>query len=138
MLGKPPVERFWDYVSKAPNSCWPWTGTRDEKGYGRHYVGRDQLKAHRYSYELLVGPIPAGLVIDHLCRNTSCVNPDHLEPVTNRENNRRGAVLITACPQGHPYDERNTVLDGKGHRTCRECRRVRTALWRARRRGVTT
>lgn len=130
-LGMSPEERFWLYVDKASEGCWMWTGVRDEKGYGRHHIGRKPVKAHRYSYELLVGPIPPGLVIDHLCRVTSCVNPDHLEPVTGAENTRRGNSVKEACPQGHPYNERNSLKFRASGRVCRECNRLRSARWRA-------
>jgi hypothetical protein len=84
-------------------------------------------QAHRYAYELLVGPIASGLVLDHLCRNPGCVNPKHLEPVTDRENTRRGISSAaenakkTHCYRGHPFDERNTYVNLKGKRACREC-----------------
>jgi hypothetical protein len=85
---------------------------------------------HRVAYELLVGPIPEGLELDHLCRNTRCVNPEHLEPVTGRENLMRAVsswaaknAAKTHCPQGHPYDEENTKVKRDGGRACRACGR---------------
>jgi hypothetical protein len=87
--------------------------------------------AHRVSYELLVGPIPQGLQLDHLCRNRRCINPAHLEPVTSRENTMRGETVAAAnasrdhCPSGHPYSDSNTIALGKGGRKCRECDRTR-------------
>lgn len=134
-LGLSAEDRFWIYVERG-DSCWQWTGVRDEKGYGRHHLGRKPVKAHRFSYELLVGPIAPGLVIDHLCRNPGCVKPDHLEPVTAAENTRRGNSIKAACPKGHPYDERNTLITKSGGRACRECNRLNSARWRAERRGV--
>jgi hypothetical protein len=75
----------------AEGDCWLWTGVKNKAGYGEHYYPyRRKAMAHRYIYELLVGPIPAGLPLDHLCRVPACVNPDHLEPVTVGENTRRG------------------------------------------------
>ena len=88
--------------------------------------------AHRFSYELHVGPIPTGLTLDHLCRNTLCVNPAHLEPVTMRENILRGyspsanGARATHCPHGHPYNERNTgITKTNGARFCRTCHNQR-------------
>lgn len=87
--GLSPAERFYRYVARQRNGCWNWTGGTT-KGYGSFSaVGRKKVYAHRFSWELHRGPIPDGLVIDHLCRNTRCVNPDHLEPVTQLENVRR-------------------------------------------------
>jgi hypothetical protein len=125
-------------------ACWIWTGTKGN-GYGYFWDGRRNAQAHRFSYEMHVGPIPAGLTLDHLCRNPSCVNPAHLEPVTlavnlarsdrsrpmNGEHNRSK----THCPQGHPYDEENTARDLRdGGRYCRTCKREKA---RERRRRLT-
>lgn len=107
--------------------CWEWTGARDKHGYGRFESPHGYL-AHRFFWIELVGPIP-GLVIDHLCRNTRCCNPDHLEPVTQAENMRRahGAAAMhaakTHCPRGHEYTTENTYIDKRGSRNCRACRR---------------
>jgi hypothetical protein len=114
----------------ADGDCWVWTGARTSKGYG-NINGR---AAHRLVYEALVGPIPVGLWIDHLCRNRPCVNPDHLEPVPPRENVIRGAGLAAAkagqthCVNGHLFDEANTRYETRGNyqrRSCRACARVR-------------
>ncbi len=89
------------------------------------------MRAHRFAYELLVGPIPDGLVIDHLCRVRHCVNPAHMEPVTRWENTLRGgsfsavAARQTHCVNGHPFDEENTHVDRRGFRRCRACNRER-------------
>jgi hypothetical protein len=102
--------------------CWEWTGSLN-KGYGQWSA----RMAHRLVWEVLVGPIPDGLTLDHLCRNSRCVNPDHLEPVTQAENNRRGYgwpaanARKTHCPEGHPYSGRNLILF-RGSRYCRECK----------------
>ena len=83
-------ERFLAFVQKSASApCWVWTGTRQRNGYGSFGVKGRTLRAHRWSYEFYVGPIPAGLQIDHLCRVRNCVNPEHLEPVTHAENMRR-------------------------------------------------
>jgi hypothetical protein len=136
-----PSIRFWAKVSRGDDGeCWNWLGSKNALGYGKFYVGtvggRAVLqRAHRFSYEETVGPIPDSLVIDHLCRNASCVNPAHLEPVTNRENLVRGVGFVgvntrtTHCPAGHEYTPENTLTwtrsDGRVHRKCRECDRTR-------------
>lgn len=116
-------ERFWSKVDKS-GECWEWTAGKYAWGYGQFSVGYKKIRAHRWAYEHLVGPIPEGLVIDHLCRNPPCVNPAHLEPVTGAENTRRGGnALKTHCPRGHEYDEANTRYC-HGSRFCRACDRI--------------
>jgi len=120
-------------VSVQSPGCWVWEGAKNPGGYGMVKVdGRGQL-VHRLVWTGLVGAIPEGLVIDHLCRVVACVNPDHLEPVTHTENVRRGAAPHIAgvrnankthCPQGHEYSEENTFTDA-GSRRCRTCVRAR-------------
>jgi HNH endonuclease len=119
-------QQFWDKVD-ASGDCWEWTGTLSH-GYGSLWVpGRIHVFAHRYAYELLVGPIPKGLQIDHRCRNLICVNPDHLEVVTISQNVLRGYSVQamharqTHCKRGHPFDEANTYLVKGGGRICRRC-----------------
>ena len=126
-------ERFFQKIWFPPceDDCWLWTGSRDPAGYGRLYSRGRILRAHRLSYEIHVGPIPTGLVIDHLCRNTSCVNPTHLEPVTNYVNVVvRGVTSAAAvnrrkthCSNDHPYSPENTYTSG-GVRYCHICRKV--------------
>lgn len=126
-----PLEvRFWRYVEKT-DQCWNWTGATN-LGYGTFCISQRPTKvvrAHRYAYELLVGPIPTGLVIDHLCRNHGCVNPSHMEPVTNRENVLRGDTLParnaakTHCVHGHLFNDANTKITKGGGRRCRTCDR---------------
>jgi hypothetical protein len=82
--------RFWEQVKKLRTRCWEWQGRKSPDGYGTFSVEGRAIPAHRYAYESRVGQIPHGLVIDHLCRNPSCVKPQHLEPVTPRENWLRG------------------------------------------------
>ena len=100
-------------------------------GYGQFWDGDRLIYAHRYVYEKEVGPIPDGFHLDHLCRNTSCVNPAHLDPVTPQINSLRGRGIAfdnavkTHCAQGHPFSESNTIrtTDPRGgkHRRCKTC-----------------
>ena len=115
------------------DSCWLFTGPIDRNRYGRIREGGSQgrqLFAHRVAYELLIGPIPKGLQLDHLCRIRHCVNPSHLEPVSCRLNLLRGDTFNarnakkTHCPKGHPYDLFNTWLY-RGSRHCRACMKAR-------------
>ena len=135
-------DRFWRKVKWLPNLCWEWTGAiggGGGTGYGQTWWEGRVVLAHRVSYQVFIGPLHVGLEIDHLCRNSRCVNPLHLEEVTHVENVRRGeAGLIsgrvhgakTHCPQGHPYDEVNTYRHKRG-RMCKECMRARVRARRA-------
>lgn len=123
--------RFWAKVNKTAD-CWVWTASTYPNGYGIFSIGHGVLSAaHRVAYQLVIGPIPDGLELDHLCRNHLCVNPCHLEPVTHRENTLRGRsqsalnAKVTHCPKGHSYDETNTGIRPKGERSCRACDRAR-------------
>jgi hypothetical protein len=108
--------------------CWLWT--RPYRIYPMlHYHGQP-VNAHRVAYIETTGPIPDGLHLDHLCRVTSCVNPAHLEPVTQAENNRRQKAAITQCPQGHPYDADNTGYTSDQRRYCKECNRQHVDRYR--------
>lgn len=139
-----PVQvRFWTKVdvSQGPTGCWLWMGSLTDRGYGAPFRLDDDRKVspHRLAYELLVGPIPEGLQLDHLCRVRNCVNPAHLEPVTCQENLLRGMTWAafnsrkTHCKHGHPFDEANTRIAPDGSRACRACGRERTRRFRARR-----
>ena len=129
-----PEERFWFKVD-AMGVCWEWQAAKDTKGYGVFNPNGTLVRSHRFAYENLVGPIPEGLQLDHLCRNRICVNPDHLEPVTQGVNTDRGTARIrlsiqganiTHCPRGHEYTEENTHVNKRnGTRKCRKCHRDR-------------
>lgn len=104
---KSPHTRFWEKVEEQ-GECWVWVAGKDWDGYGIFSVGYSSPRAHRYAYEQLVGPVPAGLELDHLCRNRACVNPAHLDPVTSRVNTLRGEsppsvnAVRVECINGHP------------------------------------
>jgi hypothetical protein len=144
----PLTERFWAKVDKngqIPVSrpdlgpCWQWTA-RLTGGYGRLWCDGKQLLAHTLSYRMLRGEIPNGMDIDHLCRNRGCVNPDHMEPVTERENTLRGIgpsaqnATKTHCKRGHPLDETNTKVINR-HRVCKTCNRERCKLFERQKRA---
>jgi hypothetical protein len=132
MRASPPEKRFWAKVDKdGPGGCWIWTGAL-VRGYGQTSIhGRKRVYTHRFSWELHRGPIPPGLVLDHLCRNPPCCNPDHLEPVTNLENLRRAVRPVrTHCKRGHPVSEMYT--NPQGERQCRTCKRLWDAAHRSR------
>ena len=100
-------ERFENKYTIVEDGCWLWLGHVSIKGYGRFRVGKSTPMAHRAAYELYVGKIPDGMVIDHLCRERSCVNPYHLEPVLPEENTRRGNLTHRICEHGVGYTKCN-------------------------------
>ena len=132
------AQRFWSKVQKT-DECWLWTGALDRAGYGRFHLAGVNVVAYRVAYELLVGPVPAGLTVDHLCRVRRCVRPDHLEPVTQRENILRGVGVgavnakRTHCSAGHPLAGDNLVpsMLKRGRRYCRICWNARCRARRA-------
>ena len=119
----------------SPSGCWNWTRSIGADGYGkvRNPLQRGTTGAHRAVWMQLVGPVPEGMTLDHLCRNTRCVNPDHLEPVTLAENIRRAAAVRTTCRRGHPLDGRR-VTKGREVRYCLTCHRQLEARRREARR----
>ena len=133
--------RFWKRFVRG-ESCWLWTGSHTAEGYSllsvangdTHHGQTKRVYAHRFAFELLRGPITPGLTLDHLCRNTGCVNPQHLEEVPIRVNILRGnspsakAARRTVCPRGHEYTHRSP----DGHRRCRDCERLRADAIRKR------
>lgn len=136
-LPPPPTdaERFFARVDMDEETgCWLWLGRGVWGGYGKFDLNGTECYAHRWSYEHVVGPIPEGLFIDHLCRVRHCVNPEHLEPVTLIENIRRGrnhGREKTHCPQGHPYAGENLHISSRGDRACRACGRAKRRRQRA-------
>jgi hypothetical protein len=130
-------DRVMSRVEVQENGCWVFTGTTVRGGYGQiRYHGKTYY-VHRVIHEALIGPIPDGFQVDHLCFNPPCCNPAHLEAVTRDENmarsraGARGANVAasnaakTHCPRNHPYDEENTYVNAEGFRWCRACRRER-------------
>jgi hypothetical protein len=104
-----PTERFWKHVKKS-DSCWLWTGQIHRNGYGLYTATHKTFGAHRYAYADLVGPIPNGYQLDHMCHNRGCVNPDHLRVVTNKQNNENPSGLRsdnTSGYQGVTFSKRN-------------------------------
>lgn len=136
LLNEEVAQRFWSRVVKT-QTCWLWDGPLDN-GYGRFWFNRKTLLCHRVAYEMLIGPIPLGMALDHLCRNRSCVNPEHLEIVTLGENVLRGIgrsavnARKTHCKNGHEFDAENTYFRKEGNRECIPCQRASQALWYAR------
>ena len=144
-------DRILSKVEHAANGCWVWKKATQTNGYGSIGINGRSTLAHRASYEAFVGPIPEGMTIDHRCHSDAtdcaggktcqhrlCVNPAHLEPVTQAENNARGLSPFatnarrTQCVNGHALDERNTYMKA-GRRQCRACANERNRQWRARR-----
>lgn len=135
------LARIMSYVEPITESgCWIWHGAIQSNGYGRTWINPKRPFVHRAVYELVRGPIPEGLILDHLCRVRCCVNPDHLQPVTDRVNILRGTgfsarnAIKTHCPQGHEYTTNNTGYGRQAsnkrskYRYCRLCRKVSSAF----------
>lgn len=140
----PPSKLLFRFDQAGPDECWIWTGRIDKYGYGRH---SEQRLAHRMVYERLVGPIPPGMTLDHICHDplvcdggTSClhrrcVNPEHLELATRIDNQRRSRpAMKTHCKHGHEFTPENTYQrpDREARRVCRACVNRRSAAYRRR------
>jgi len=127
------ITRLMSKTVKLSCGCWLYTGGLDPDGYGIFWVNGKSVRVHRYTYEALTDTvIPDELPIDHLCRNRACINPQHMEPVTPRENVIRGilsqvnhekAQSRTHCSNGHAYTPENTHIRPDGTRRCRQCKR---------------
>jgi hypothetical protein len=141
-------DRFWRQVEGGDfETCWLWTGRPANAGYGKFVVRQKWYQAHRFAYERLIGPIPDGLDLDHLCRNRACVNPWHMDPVTRYVNSRRAQLgwrvsrdrthpVETHCAQGHARTEANTYFPPNGRSPrCRTCNREEARRSKARRRA---
>lgn len=118
-------------AERTDRGCWLWPKSSASHGYGQigwggKGEGRGLVLAHRLSYATFFGPIPEGMTVDHVCRERTCFNPEHLRLLTNLENARNnGNSIKTHCPHGHAYDEANTSRDRLGHRRCIACAQIR-------------
>lgn len=133
-------QRFWAKVDRG-GECWLWLAGRDIHGYGKFQADGKSVGAHRFAYIETHGQPLAGLVLDHLCRVRHCVNPEHLEPVTEQTNILRGLAptainaVKTHCDHGHEFTPENTYRMPAG-RACRECRRAAWRRWNVKRMSI--
>jgi hypothetical protein len=121
----PAPERFQTYYEiNSATGCWEWTLCLNQGGYGVFHTNNKQWKAHRFAYQILIGPIPEGLTLDHLCKNKKCVNPEHLEPVTQYVNTVRGKGSSSLyCSKGHAMFGEHLYFND-GNRRCQKCKRI--------------
>lgn len=132
-------KRLQEKITITDNGCWQWTGSIGLKGYGLTSYKDISYSAHKFIYQLLKGEVPAGLVLDHLCRNRSCVNPKHLEIVTQQVNLLRGKTKAAEnaakreCIKGHKYTDENTYVKPNGARNCKICQRIRVMNYQRKR-----
>jgi hypothetical protein len=138
------IERFECKIQKTED-CWFWTASQTKAGYGQFSINNYPYLAHRVAYELYKGSIPEGKVIDHLCRTPSCVNPEHIEAVSQRVNTYRGIspdagmMKKNFCPHGHEYTPENTYIGTTQYgtaRKCRACRRNQMRKHKAKKRSI--
>lgn len=134
----PSIDRIGEKFSFGADGCWPWHAGLDGHGYGKFWLNGKMRQAYKVMYELLVGPVPSGTELDHTCRNRVCVNPGHLEPVTHRENVRRGTrgpsrkgMRLTHCRRNHEFSKDNVYERPNGDRVCRTCRKASAQRRRA-------
>lgn len=137
----PARERFVTKIDfgESNDNCWLWDAGKTTAGYGIFWNGTTMQAAHIFSYQMFRGPVPEGLQLDHLCRVRHCVNPQHLEPVTQMENMRRGMTWEfnrrkTQCPRGHLYTSDNLINAASGKRRCKACERERSNKYNKRKR----
>lgn len=136
-------ERFFKFIMVDPANCWIYSGDRSREGYGRFYINKKAFLAHRVSWKIFHGSLTSGLVIDHICMNKKCINPDHLREVSIRTNvmeNSNGLAYLnsikTLCKNGHPLEARNLQLSTAGHRRCLTCIKEYKSNWSKKRREL--